>query len=67
MVVLIVSEYDEVSEVLGPFKDGNEAGKYFKSRLTHEPNFRAEWYEVKEPMIMCKWRNTPFQPVKEQK
>ena len=57
MIVLIISEYDEVSEVVGPFKDDDEYERYFKARCAHEPNFRAEKHDVKEPLIVCRWKD----------
>lgn len=66
MIVLITLDHDEIKEIVGPFKDSDEAEQYFEARLTHEPNFRAEHHEVNEPLVMRRWRGVdPCGHVKE--
>lgn len=61
MVVLIVMEFEEVVEIIGPFKDTNESERYYQARLKHEPNLsRPRAASVKEPMLMCRWDSTNF-------
>jgi len=56
MVVLIVKKYDEIQEVIGPFKDNDDADEYFGARVICEPQFRAEYFDVNEPMVLRRWR-----------
>ena len=56
MVVLLVKKYDEIQEVIGPFKDNDDADEYCEARVICEPHFRAEYFDVNEPMVLRRWR-----------